>query len=77
MISALLGDFIPWLIGISALVASLGYARWSGAKAAKNKAKVKRLEADKATSERISNAKPAETVDDAKSNLAGFLRRGK
>ena len=74
MIAALFADFIPWLIGLGVTLAGAFAVYRAGAKAEKNKAVVKRLEADRATSERIDNAKPAKNVDDARGKLHGFLR---
>ena len=44
-------------------------------KAADQENEIEKLEADKATAERIDNARPAKTADDARDNLAGWLRK--
>ena len=45
-----------------------------GRKAERDKQEMKRLKDDKATRERIDNAKPANNPDDARTNLSDWLR---
>ena len=63
--------------GIAAVALVLVGVRRSGAKAEKKEAKLKKLEADKATAERMDNAKPAKNADGARANLADWLRGGR
>lgn len=67
--------FLGIAAAIAVLVVGLFVARQSGKMAADQKNKIEKLEADKATSERIDNATPTKNVDDARDNLAGWMRK--
>ena len=72
MITYLLGDFLPYILGALGLVAAFFGIRWGGGKAARQKARAERAEADleaKTTRERIEDGVSSDP------DLAGRARR--
>ena len=61
MITYLLGDFLPYILGALGLVAAFFGIRWDGGKAARQKARAERAEAYRKTREKLDEV---DTPDD-------------
>ena len=56
MITYLLGDFLPYILGALGLVAAFFGIRWGGGKAARQKARAERAEANNQADRRMDDA---------------------